>query len=81
MRDVSRMEGMRPFCANLRTVDSLTWRIAASWRAVKNSSRVWRSLWGGKSLNGFHPAGALFTWPEAEVLCYNAPGRPHQRLS
>src|SRR2546421_12428219 len=39
MCGVMRIEGMRPFCARRRTVDSLTCRIAASCRAVKNSSR------------------------------------------
>src|SRR5215213_9217878 len=39
MCGVMRTDGMRPFCARRRTVVSLTCRIAASWRAVRNSSR------------------------------------------
>src|ERR1051325_6092516 len=39
MCGVTRTEGMRRLRARRRTVDSLTCKIFASWRAVKNSSR------------------------------------------
>ena len=44
-RGVRRTEGIRPSRASRRTVDSLTCRTVASWRAVRNSSRDSSVLW------------------------------------
>src|SRR3954465_14119119 len=55
MCGVMRMDGMRPCCARRRTVDSLTCKTAASWRAVKNSSRD-SCGWGVASVIRIHPA-------------------------
>jgi hypothetical protein len=45
IRGVKRTEGMRRLLARRRTVDSLTCRISASCRAVRNSSRSDMAIW------------------------------------
>src|ERR1044071_2299117 len=59
MWGVMRTEGMRPFCARRRTVVSLTCKMAASCRAVKNSSRDLGDGGVASSIKN-HPAPALF---------------------
>ncbi len=52
MRGVRRTQGIRPSRASRRTVDSLTCKTPASWRAVRNSSRA-SSLFGCASFTSF----------------------------